>query len=167
MPEKQYDQWRDRDLPVLRAIVEKIDTNPTRNARGLTVGDVALLMQDQHHGTGTTPAWWTGNDTVRQAFHALRRGEYIVLEREMAVLSGGRLDAEVLDIKGKAYEATGAWPSAEDIAAKLIAALEDLAEYSDDPVEKSRAKKAAAAFGGFSRDTLVSVIGAATGVALQ
>lgn len=104
-------------------------------------------------------------DEVNAALLALHRGEY--LEVGISTTFGGSEILGVETITEKAYRAVGAWPSREAMADELLAALRDLAEYSDDPVEKSRAKKAAEALGGFSRDTLIAVIGASAGVAMQ
>lgn len=159
MSELLPDTWHSRELPVLRSIVRTVDSLQPRERAALTAGDIALRVNDAA-GEGVH----FNNDEVTRAVKALSRGGYIV-RADAERLGGGVI--RVVDITEKAYRATGAWPSREAMADKLLAALEDLAEYSDDPIEKSRAKKAAEALGGFSRDTLIAVIGASAGVAMQ
>ncbi len=148
MTSKPFDQWHDRDLPVLRAVVHAIDGSFEGPEPDELVESSGLSPKD-----------------VNAALLALHRGEY--LEVAISTTFGGSEILGVNTISEKAYRAAGAWPSREGMADELLAALRDLAEYSDDPVEKSRAKKALEALGGFSRDTLIAVIGASTGVALQ
>ena len=52
------------------------------------------------------------------------------------------------------------------MADRLLNVLEDLAEHGDDPVTKTKARKALDGLSGFSRDVLVSVIAAAAGTAM-
>ncbi|MCW2496590.1 hypothetical protein [Jatrophihabitans sp.] len=142
------DTWHTRDLVVLQAVVTALDGS----LQGI---DPAELIDP----TGMT------EDQVTAALIALKRGQYI--EMASALMLSGDAFHSVNGVTEKAYRATGAWPSNETMTDRLLAALTDIAEYGDDPLEKSRARKALDALGGFSRDTLVSVVGAAAGVAMQ
>ena len=72
----------------------------------------------------------------------------------------------VRNVSGEAYRRAGAWPTPETMADRLLNVLEDLAEHGDDPVTKTKARKALDGLSGFSRDVLVSVIAAAAGTAM-
>jgi hypothetical protein len=150
MTEPLPDTWHSRDLPVLRHIVKMCDEAPNDH---LHVKGVALELWGR-----------IATQDVERAAAALASGHLIELGHDDGA---GFLLRDITEVSGEARRLAGAWPSADNIADRLIAALQDLAEYSDDPVEKTRAKKALEGLGSFSRDTLISVIGAAAGVALQ
>ena len=53
---------------------------------------------------------------------------------------------------------SGAWPTAEQLTDRLIAAFEDAAEREPEPEKKGKFRSAAGALGGASRDIVVDVI---------
>lgn len=57
--------------------------------------------------------------------------------------------------------AVGQWPTAESLADRLVAALDNAADRTDDPEKKNWLKRTAGYFGSAGRDLLVDVAGAA------
>jgi len=148
MTEPLPDTWHARDLIVLRAAVSTIDET----------GEMADVSQ-------LCAATGLSQTEVERAVLALDRGQYVtgMITRTF----GGAMVDGISEVGREAYRLTGAWPSPDAIADKLLAALTDVAENGDDEVSRSRARKALEGLGGLSRDLLVSVAGAAAGVALQ
>lgn len=145
MTEPLPDTWHSRDLPVLRTVVRLYDET-MRVVRVQTVVEATGLSDDD----------------VRRAG--------IALNAAGLVETGGTGQKKILMFGGITAEArrlTGSWPSADSIADRLLATLEHLAANGSDEVVQSKARKAADALGSFTRDTLVSVAGAAAGVAMQ
>lgn len=144
------DTWHPRDLIVLRAAVQHIDST----------GEEA----DLHHLVQSTGL---DAEEVTRAVRALHATGVVTA----VILDGGWGGvAQVEGIRGltqQAYERSGAWPGPDSVADRLLAILEDLAEHGSDPVEKAKARKALDAMGSLGRDLLVSVAGAAAGVAMQ
>lgn len=133
MIEPLPDTWHKRDLPVLRAIVKEL---------GQTTDPVEVYTLTVSTGMPKVE--------VECAILALHRGGYV--DVSVTTSFGGTSIDGVNDVTGDAYRLTGAWPSSEAIADKLLAALTDVVEHGDDEV---------------SRDLLASVAGAASGVAMQ
>ncbi|MCO7238405.1 DUF4423 domain-containing protein [Aeromicrobium sp. CnD17-E] len=148
MTEPLHDTWHARDLPVLRTTVALMDGN-TRPPGYQEIAGEAHVSEDE----------------TRAALLNLHRAGLIE-----ATISNDFEDAGVLWVTNVSREAltlSGQWPSPETIADRLLITLQELAEHGSDPVEKAKARKALDALGGFSRDLLVSVAGAAAGVAMQ
>lgn len=145
MTEPLPDTWHSRDLPVLRAIVRLCDPSP-------------------HVTTPDSVAELTGLsiDDVDRAINALMSDGYF-----SASIRGDGRASLINGVSGEARRATGAWPSGEVVADRLLSLLEELSEDSEDELVRTRAGKAAKALGGLGRDVLVSVAGAAAGVAMQ
>jgi hypothetical protein len=148
MTEPLDDTWHSRDLPVLRTVVSLIDST------GETVDswDVASILE-------------IDVKDVERAMLALHRGGYVVAQTSESW--GGVTADAVKSVTGDAYRAAGAWPNADAVADRMLATLEDLAEHGSDELEKSKARKALEGLRSLTRDTLVSVAGAAAGVAMQ
>lgn len=155
MSDPMPDRWHSIDLPSLKIIMRLMDEYP---GRIWTVEQITTYAPSDGFNL-------VNNTTMSGAMTALARGGYVVVE-QVGRRVGGTQPA-IVDITEKAYRATGAWPSPEAVTDRLLAALGNLAEYSENPVERSAAKKALDGLGTFSRDTLVSVAGAAAGVAMQ
>lgn len=139
------DTWHRRDLPVLRTVVRLYD----ETMHVVKIGEV-------EEATGLSP------DDVQRAGIALAAAGLVDTRgaAQLAVLMFGGVTAE-------ARRLAGSWPSADSIADRLLATLNDMAEHGSDEVVKTKARKAAEALGSMTRDTLVAVAGAAAGVALQ
>ena len=135
--------WNDRDLPVLRAIVEHFD-NP--KAGPLRWPDVADLS-----GVDV--------ETAERALWALRRAEPPYIE-------GQTVDQEaapimVYGVTERAMVVAGQWPSPEAAVDELVATLAEAAEAEPDEDKRSKLKAAAQALGSVGRDI---AIGWATGM---
>ncbi|MCO7238694.1 hypothetical protein [Aeromicrobium sp. CnD17-E] len=150
MTEPLTDTWHTRDLLVLRAAVRHIDAT----------GEEARV----HH---LTQATGLDSEQVIRAARALDSAGIV----SAVILDGGwggptQVEA-IRRLSRQAYELSGAWPGPDSVADRLLATLQDVAEHGSDPVEKAKARKALDAMGSLGRDLLVSVAGAAAGVAMQ
>lgn len=119
------DVWADRDFPVLVEITRLVD----EGASTVAIAEVAGALD------------WP-DERVQHAAKALeRRG----LLETMGVMSGQVL--RVRNLRGEAYLLTGLHPDGDDALGKLISALRQAAEQTNDPDEKGRLRKAASALG--------------------
>lgn len=144
MTEPLDDTWHSRDLPVLRIVVKLYDE---------TMRPVRVSAVEESTGLSRADVQRAG----------------VALGAAGLVTTSGAAQLKVMMFGGvtaQARQLTGAWPSAESIADRLLATLEDLAEHAGDDVTKSKARRALDGLGSLTRDTLVSVAGAAAGVAM-
>jgi hypothetical protein len=135
------DTWTNRDLPTLRAAVEIYDETGRHLTRASSIAQKAGLDAE----------------TTQRALRALQTVPFF---QEGKNPSGGEI-VFVGPPTANAYQVAGAWPTPENQLARLIAALEAVAddETRDEP-ERSRAKQAAVWLG----DTLSKIaIGALSG----
>ncbi|WP_286690020.1 hypothetical protein [Aeromicrobium sp. REDSEA-S38_B2] len=139
--------WETLHKPVLQSVVGLI--NADRSDTGVQILEI---MQDTD----------LPSDDVLAALRRLEDAG-LVETRLVSPVHAGR----VVAVSGGAQQLAEAWPSADSVADRLLAILEDLAEHGSDPVEKAKARKALDALGSLGRDLLVSVAGAAAGVAMQ
>lgn len=140
VPEGLPDEWRSRDLPVLRAVAHKLTTE----GRGVRVTDLAFSVEDE--------------DSIEAALVALD-GVFIDcvrLEGSLADIQG-ELMAVRLTERGR--RAVGLWPSA-DSADVLVDALRQAEDLVEDPEERNMIRRAAGAVGAVSRDVMVDVVAA-------
>lgn len=151
------DTWYSNDVLVLRHIVAEFDKEDPHD---MTAAEISNRMRVDGQP-------WYDIRLVESALKALVRDGLITMELTEHPYARGLQELRVVEIDSRAYALTGKWPSPDSIAERLLTELMNLAERSDDPVTRSKAKTAAKALGSFSRDTLVSVIGAAAGVAMQ
>lgn len=133
------DTWNDRDLPVLRAVVELYDE------RGLVT---------DHDVVGATGM---GQATVRRALRALT-GEEPAFFRALPDNGGGYT---LTHVTGTAYRTVGAWPTPAALVDRLIAGIEEAAESAEDEETRGRLKRTAAYLGGGVRDIVVEVAASA------
>lgn len=146
MTEPLLDTWHSRDLPVLRTVVRLWDEQLVP----IQTGEIERALPE------LDPA------DITRALVALKGAGLIE--------GNGAWGVPILRVSDPTAEArrlSGAWPSADSVADRLLAELRDLAEYGPDESTKTKARKALDALGGFSRDVLVSVIGAAAGTTMQ
>jgi hypothetical protein len=141
--------WEQRDLPVLRAIVELTD-------EGQWWIEAAHLAQR------------TGFDeiTVQRALNALAAEDPPFFEYRdySAVNEDGRRLGSIHAPSGHARRAVGTWPTANALVDRIIAGLNEAAEAEEDEDRRNRLQRTAAWFGGAGREVLLSVIsGAITG----
>lgn len=139
--DKLEDVWHSRDLPVLREVTRRVDEGAKHVPRG-----------DLVEATGLD------DETVTRGLASLDRQGLIVPDRR-----GGQVMA-VMNVAPRAYALTGLYPSGEEFRERMVAVLEQLAEQTSDPEERSKIKGAARQLGILSRDTLAAVAAAvATG----
>jgi hypothetical protein len=129
------DVWVPRDLPVVRASVAHIDAMGAVTPQQI-VTDTGLDLR-----------------TVELALASLRRTGYIACK---AKYSGS---IQVLSVSPRAYEVTGLHPNPAAVVESLVRLLEDAAERSEDPEEKSKLLAVAQAAGNVGGQVLANVIG--------
>jgi len=137
MTDKLPDVWTWRDYPVLLAIAREVDT-------GGWIGAHELSTQ-----TGLSI------DDCCNAVRALEVNGYVL---DPSYSSGP--DASVGKISGKAYAEVGLHPDVASATAALIKVLEDAAERTPDPAEKSQLRAAALAVGNVGGQFLANVLAA-------
>lgn len=138
--------WTNRDLPVLKAIVDIFeDTGRSR----IRASDVARR-------TGFDA------DTVQRAIRALYTHPY--LQEDGRSVAQGGMQVFVGAPTGEALRVVGNWPSPESIVERLVAALEQAAE--DDgrgAEERSRLKQLAVGLSGAAYQVALNALGGAGG----
>ncbi len=135
------DLWATYDVPVLAELVERLEVNgePLVDRPDTLAG----FMSKQYGG-------------------ALRRLEahgYIKAEGSLA----SRDPETVTAVTEKGLRAVGAWPSPDQFADRLLAALEDAAAHAGSEEERSRARRVLEALRAGGRDLLVNAAGGALG----
>lgn len=133
--------WHNRDLPVLRVIVRLIEAHPTRRPSPRHVADELNLSDD---------------DVIRAVYN-LKRGELV---RPVGPQRGGRMH-EMLDVTHAGLLQSGAWPTPETALDRMIAALEAIAEHTDDEDTRTKARKLLDALKGAGTTVATSVAAAA------
>lgn len=126
MDEVKY-TWADRDLPLLRESVRRIDA-----------GEEWPRMSDIADSCGLDHV------QAEVGFDALAEDGYLVIKGRAM---GGVLNGNVSQVTGKARREVGAWPSAEGVVDQLVAALEAAADAETEPERKSRLRSAAETLG--------------------
>jgi len=131
--------WEDRDLPVLRAVVQHIEES------GSEVVSPDVIEQL----TGFDP------ETVQMALAALDGGQPPFFRKVHSQGSG-----EIYAIQGlmeKARRAVGLWPTAEEFADRLVAALDRAEAEAASDEQRGAIRRAREAIGRLGRDLLVEV----------
>lgn len=130
--------WTNRDLPVLRAIVDVYEET------GEPMGPDAIEA-----ATGFDAA------RVQGALRALDSEEPRYISELERLMTG-----DIIFIgapTGHARRAVGAWPTAETIADRLVKALGEAADREPDPERKGWLSKTAAYLGHAGRDLAVEI----------
>jgi len=138
MTDKLQDVWSTRDFPVLAAI-----------ARQLESGEDFLFEHPISAETGLT------REQVIRAVVALNKAHFIEVQINEA--AGGVLSVAVTGITERGMRQVGLWPSADEAADRLIAALNTLAEQAPTEDERNRWQKVRDGVLGASRDMVVGV----------
>lgn len=120
------DTWSDRDLPVLRAVVDIFEQT----------GRELIRVSELEKATGFD------EETVQRAARALNREPYFELKGEF--FGGGFMGVGAPT--GDALRTAGQWPTPEAQLERLIAAIEQSAEDDDLPEEEQSRRKRTAAF---------------------
>lgn len=138
--------WSTRDEPVLAAIVELVDNG------AMSVGPHDLV---KHTGFDL--------ETVQRALVALAAENPPFFE--FSDMTG--LDSEIREIEnirnptGHARRTVRTWPTAETLADRIIAALEQAAAETENEEEAGRLRRAGRWFSAAGRDVLVNVVSTA------
>lgn len=134
------DTWLNRDMPVLEAAV-------------------ALLEESRVPVSDSDIAARTGIDRQRvmKALEALEEDFLDVGWDDRANL---RVSGAVASCTSAARRATGQWPSAESLAERAIAIVDERIENATDEGERSRWVKLRDGLAGAGRDLVVDVMGA-------
>jgi hypothetical protein len=138
--------WTDRDLPVLKAIVELDD-------EGAYLFGPRELMKHTGLPYGT----------IRQALIALAGEQPPFFDYTDGSDDESREIAAIKNISGHARRTVGTWPTPESLAEQIIAGLNAAAEQAPDEEQRSRLQRAAASIAGVGRDVTVNVIATALG----
>lgn len=140
------DTWTKRDLPVLQAIVEGYDE------LGCEFGSEVITARTEFD-----------EGVVQVALRALEHEEppFVTDMRKSASGHVFLIGAPT----GHARRTVGAWPTAESLADRLVAAMDSAAEQEEDAERKGWLKKSAAWLGDAGRGIAVEV--AATAINKQ
>jgi hypothetical protein len=132
------DTWKNRDYPVLVAIVTFFEDNE--------YGSIVQL-RDIVTSTGLTQS------EVEKSMAALGEDFF-----DLHVSMGSSMGWFVQSVYPLARFATGQWPSAEALTVRLIDEIEAKAEQEIDQDERGRLKQAAAVLGGSAKDMLENIL---------
>jgi hypothetical protein len=139
------DTWAGRDLLFLRELVDQLQLTPSTDITA--------------QGVGTALSW--DDRATLAAFQNLRRGGYLHEVAGAPRRGGDTAVDRPLDVTEKALRAVGAWPTPETALDRIIAALEAIAENTDDEDTRTRARRILAGFAGAGRQIGIAVAGAA------
>jgi hypothetical protein len=134
------DLWTERDLPVLRHLVERLDA---LNVNRVTPEEAAAACE-------------IDVDAARRAFRSLADATppYVVGQR----VAQAAYPIFINRLHERAYRAVGAWPTAEGLAQSITDALDRAADTESDPEQKSKLKAVAGWLSGAGRTIVVDVM---------
>jgi hypothetical protein len=137
--------WNQRDLPVLRAVVDIYEETGHYLTRASAIEAATGLDAD----------------TVQRALRRLNTQPSFF--EKVTEVSGGTI-IMVGPPTGNALRVAGAWPSPEQLLDRLIAALDSAANDDErEPAERSKFKQAAAYLGSFASHVAIGALGGAGG----
>lgn len=134
------DRWASLDFPVLRRVAQLVEVEHADEVRPENIADDLGI----------------GEDDALRSLIALHDAGYV--EGLRADTMGGKYWIAT-GVTERGRRAVGIWPSGEGVDA-LIEALQQAAESTDDPEERSALRRAAAAVLGVGRDVMTDVMGA-------
>jgi hypothetical protein len=140
----ELDTWHSRDLPFLRELVHRLDAEPTRRPTGAQIANALGMDRD---------------DALR-AVASLKRGELVITAPGPTRWGAGALGTG-LDVTAEGLRESGAWPTPETALDRMSAALEAIAEHTDDEDTRSRARRLLDGLTGAGKTLGVSVAAAA------
>ncbi|MDZ5445742.1 hypothetical protein U2F26_23925 [Micromonospora sp. 4G57] len=135
--------WEERDLPVLRAIVEMSDE-----------GAWIIEPDEIAERVGFDEA------KVKSALFALAAEYPPFFSYKDLTTYGGRDIGFISQPTGHARRTVGTWPTPESLADRLVQAMSEAADKEPDEEKRGRLKTAASWFGNAGRDVLVDVTAA-------
>jgi hypothetical protein len=133
--------WEPRDLPVLDAVARLIDRDgpvPGAYLRDIA-GETGLDIED-----------------VVRATNALEAAGLIVMQQRTMGGNGGQW--RVREVSGEARRLVGAWPTPDNLADRIVAALQDAADNAPTEEERSRARKLLDGATGVGKGVLTGVL---------
>jgi hypothetical protein len=132
--------WTSRELPILRALVARLDDPDVRNASPEQLAAV----------TGLSP------DAISRALTALAEAEppYFTGAKSW----GERYPNPIFRVTERGRRAAGQWPASDSAADAIIAALESAAEIEPDGDKKSALGRTAAFLAGAGREVFYRVV---------
>lgn len=139
------DRWHTRDLPFLTAVCAQLEANPSTPIDAASVGRDLSINPDE----------------VLRIFKNLQRGGYIEPIAGAPTRGGDTEVDRPLEVTEKALQAVGTWPTEETALNRIIAALEAIAENTDDDDTRTRARKILDGLAGTGRQLGIAVAGAA------
>jgi hypothetical protein len=140
MTEPLPDTWHRRDLPVLREVVRRLDEHPYRYVPDAAVAETTGIPVDD----------------VRRSAITLERAGLVKLIKDFSD------ELEFQEFRGtRPLLLTGAWPTPETALDRMIAALEAIAEHTDDEDTRTRARKVLDGLSGAGKQIGISVAAAA------
>lgn len=138
------DRWNERDLPVLKAVVEIFDRT----------GRSVISARNIESEVGLD------KESVQRALRALNTEPYF---EKMNEAFGG----EVLSVGAPTSEAlrtAGMWPTPENLLARLVEELERASQDESRPEEeRGKLRQAAAGLGSFMSQVAINALGGAGG----
>jgi hypothetical protein len=134
------DTWADRELPVLRVLVEKLDNPDTFNVH----------INELPQATGLDMA------DVQRALRALSTASPAYFE--WAGFEEATYPIAITAVTERALRAVGQWPASDHAADAIVAALNEAADTEPDEEKRSGLRKAAAFLGGAGKDVLYRVV---------
>jgi hypothetical protein len=137
--------WSD-DFEVLHWVVERFE----RNGHSIEVGEALRVFPEEQY------------DSVRESLRRLSSHTYLVAVNGGGSGRGARNGPAMKDGTEPALPAVSAWPNnAELLADRILAVLVEGAANEPDPAKRCKLKAGLKGVGGMTRETLVSVVGAA------
>lgn len=129
--------WERRELPVLRALVEYFDDVDAYALRSVQIGQLAGLSEGE--ADRALKALW-------EADEPFLKGQ-LSWEASYPTLIHG--------VTERARRAVGAWPDPQQLADRLLAALEKAADAEPESEKRNALKRTLAFLGGTGREILV------------
>jgi hypothetical protein len=138
--------WADRELPILRAALRRVDAGeewPDLQELRAEVGLSAPLM--------------------RAGLKALEGAWPPYIEVRTVKGSPDEVEGHIHGVSERTRRELGTWPSAESLVDRLVEALEQAADAEEEPQKKGKLRAAGEALAGFARDVAVGVVSAQVG----
>jgi hypothetical protein len=138
--------WAERELPVLRAALRRLDA-----------GEDFPMLEEIRAEVGLDVA------QMRAGLRALEDATPPYIDVSYTMAGPDHVGGHVNGVSERARRELGSWPSATAVVDQLVAALSAAADDEPEPQRKSRLRAAADALTGFAREIAVQAIGAQLG----
>jgi hypothetical protein len=133
--------WADRELPILRSALRRLDEGMSFAALEEIRLEVGLDVSQ-----------------MRAGVQALESASPPYLTLRLTMSGPDVVGGYVLSVSERARRELGTWPSGEDMLDRLVAALEAQAADTVEPEKQSKLRAAAAVIGGMAREVVVAVL---------